>query len=129
MDVMNLRRMLLMQLMNGGEDMEFVKSYTVEESWENDTKGNPVNITRTILDGVSNKKIKEIFILMMRGNAASNYNYKCDAIVVSCNDSMSVANGYIIRANWTQARDYATSSSSWVSQGTVIDVYKTSFPS
>ena len=64
MDVMNLRRMLLMQLMNGGEDMEFVKSYTVEESWENDTKGNPVNITRTILDGVSNKKIKEIFILV-----------------------------------------------------------------
>ena len=127
MDVMSLRRMLLMQLVNGGEDMEFVKSYTVEESWENDTKGNPVNIGRTILDGVSNKKLKEIFILMMRGNAASNY--KCDAVVVSCNDSMSVAQGYIIRANWTQGRDYATSPSSWVSQGPVIDVYKTSFPS
>lgn len=124
MDVMALRRSLLMQMI-GGEDVPMVKigEYTVPESWENDTKGNPVTIAQTVLNGLVDKPA--LYILDFVGNEASNNTYYAWLAIYMLSDLTTINTGMAIR-NKTDPnnRTINASTSFWASAGTKINIYR-----
>lgn len=124
---MELRRRLLTML-KGGSEMELIKTYVVPESWENDTKGNPVAIFSTVLSDITDMTLHEQYILLFKNNNANDSVYRCNLLAISSNSTKSQVNGYCIRSDWSQARSYGASTSSWASQGTIIEVYKLALP-
>lgn len=112
---------------NGGNSLftvEKIKTYTVEESWENDANGNSVAIFTTLgLDRNDLTNCSETFLCIFKNNLSNQY--KCDFIQYS-KDAIASSNGaYACRNNYTSMRSAnSTSTSVWASIGTIIDVYK-----
>lgn len=113
----------------GGGDSPFtvekIKTYTVEESWENDTKGNPVAIFTALgLDINDLTNYSETFLCIFKNNNVSN-QYKCDFIQYLKWTSTRTYGAYVCRGNYTATRDSNdTNTSAWASIGTTIDIYK-----
>ena len=112
-----------------GEDsglftVEKIKTYTVEESWENDTKGNPVAVFAKLgLDRNDLTNYSETFLCIFKNNVSKQY--KCDFIQYSKENSASAEGTYACRNNFTSVRiANSASTSTWASIGTTIDVYK-----
>ena len=125
MDVMGLRRGLLMGMANNDISVEFVKDYTVTESWENDSLGNPITIFQTLglsTDDLSD--LSQVFVMIFKNNHASNTLYKCDCIIRTKGDSTAALGSYVLRNNKSGVRGFSSSTSSWASIGTVIKIYK-----
>ncbi len=106
-----------------------VGTYTVAESWENDTKGNADTIFKTVASPYLDGK-PSLYFLLFVGNNASNAGYRCDNMVAVVNATASniAANGNYAggaaRYNNTQCRNILSNTSTWVSAGTVIEIYK-----
>lgn len=105
--------------------VEKIKTYTVEESWENNTKGNPVAIFTALgLDRNDLTNYSETFLCIFKNNNVSN-QYKCNFIQYSKDTSASSYGTYVCRNNYTSIRTATSSAiSAWASIGTTIDVYK-----
>ena len=105
--------------------VEKIKTYTVEESWENDTKGNPVAIFTALgLNRNDLTNYSETFLCIFKNNNVSN-QYKCDFIQYSKETAASAEGTYACRNNYTSVRGAnSTGTSTWASIGTTIDVYK-----
>lgn len=110
---------------------EKVGEYTVSESWEDDNKGNPIQIIKTVLiDGAYLSEDKNyLFLLTFVGNSASETSYKVDEISVpfvgiSSNLDWEYDLGYCLRNNRTAVRKVNIGTSSWASQGTTINIYR-----
>ena len=112
----------------GGGDSPFtvekIKTYTVEEPWENDTKGNPVAIFTALgLDRNDLTNYSETFLCIFKNNVSNQY--KCDFIQYSKETSASSEGAYASRNNYTSVRiANSLGTSAWASIGTTIDVYK-----
>lgn len=112
---------------NGGNSLftvEKIKTYTVEESWENDANGNPVAIFTALgLDRNDLTNYSETFLCIFKNNLSNQY--KCDYIQYSKDASASSSGAYACRNNYTSMRSAnSASTSAWASIGTIIDVYK-----
>lgn len=105
--------------------VEKIKTYTVEESWANDTKGNPVAIFTALgLDRNDLTNYSETFLCIFKNNNVSN-QYKCDLIQYSKDTSITSCGAYVCRNNYNSIRTAnSTATSAWVSIGTTIDIYK-----
>lgn len=105
--------------------IQLISTYTLEESWENDTLGNPVTIINTLLPNLSSYSPQYIFLLVFKNNNATNKNYKVDYIltanVAADNNSKG---GFTVRNNYTASRQNNTATSSWASIGTIVNIYK-----
>lgn len=129
MDVMQLRRGLMMGMAELPIKLLKVGTYTVEESWENDTKGNAAAICRTVVAPYLDGK-PSMYFLRFVGNNASNPTYRCDymALLTNASANMTINANYagsIARYNRSQYRNIAENTSTWASAGTVIEIYKT----
>ena len=104
---------------------EKIKTYTVEESWENDAKGNPVAIFTALgLDRNDLTNYSETFLCIFKNNNTSS-QYKCDFIQYSKVNGASGEGAYVSRNNCTSIRGAnIAATSAWASIGTAIDVYK-----
>lgn len=126
---MELRRGLMMGMAESAIKLLKVGSYTVEESWENDTKGNADTVFKTVVSPYLDEK-PSLYFLLFVGNNASNATYRCDNMVVVANATASnvVVNGNYaggaVRYNKKQYRNIALNASTWASAGTVIEIYK-----
>ena len=104
--------------------VEKIKTYTVEESWENDTEGNPVIIFTALgLDRNDLTNYSETFLCIFKNNLSNKY--KCDFIQYSKDPSANSIGAYVCRSNYTSMRSANSEViSAWASIGTIIDVYK-----
>ena len=104
---------------------EKIKTYTVEESWENDAKGNPVAIFTALgLDRNDLTNYSETFLCIFKNNNTSS-QYKCDSIQYSKDTSVTSCGAYVCRNNYNSIRTAnGTATSAWASIGTTIDIYK-----
>ena len=113
----------------GGGDSPFtvekIKTYTVEESWGNDTKGNPVAIFTALgLDRNDLTNYLETFLCIFKNNNISS-QYKCDFIQYLKEASAGIQGAYVCRGNYTSTRSSNdANTSAWASIGTTIDIYK-----
>lgn len=126
---MELRRGLMMGMAESSIKLLKVGTYTVEESWENDTEGNATAICMTVVAPYIDGK-PSMYFLSFVGNNAINQNYRCDFISFLTNasannmaDSVNYAGG-VARYNRSQYRTISKNTSAWVSAGTVIEIYK-----
>lgn len=122
MDLMSIRRGLLMMLVEGGtSDMELIKTYTVPESWETDAKGNPISMINTIFTNteISNFDNNDYLIFIFENNT-NNSNYKANWMLTN---GRNAAYGAVFRGS-NQYRSVANSTSFYASTGTVIKVFK-----
>ena len=105
--------------------VEKIKTYTVEESWENDTKGNPVAIFTALgLDRNDLTNYSETFLCIFKNNNVPN-QYKCNFIQYSKTTGAPSEGAYVCRNNYTSAKiANSSATSAWASIGTAIDVYK-----
>lgn len=110
---------------------EKIGEYTVSESWEDDDNGNPIQIIKTvIIDGNYLSENKNyLFFLTFDGNNTSETSYKVDEIFVPFIGVQSSLDweyemGYCLRNNRTALRKINIGTSSWASQGTVINIYR-----
>lgn len=116
----------------GYDNMQFIKNYTVTESWENDTKGKLIPIYNAVIgNDLTFNDGKKICLMVMTGNTASSY--RCNAIFMSMAAPPDASNnnlnaGGIIRQDWVGPRSMNTATSAWVSAGTVIKVYVITIP-
>lgn len=105
---------------------EYMASYTVETSWENNTDGNPINVFNTVSSalGIDANDLAptQAFILVFRNNNASSY--KVDFIYRTKEQNYG---SYSLRGNREKLRGYNTSVSTWATIGTIIDVYKLTY--
>jgi len=97
---------------------KLIKTYTVTESWQNDTLGNPVTIYNTILSDVTTTN-SDMFVCIVKNNLDTS-SYSANDFVYTANGT----NGFFHRNNWTAVRSISTEMSSWISQGATIDIYK-----
>ena len=106
--------------------VEKIKTYTVEESWENDAKGNPVAIQNALEINISElTNCSESFLCIFKNNNATNANYRADFIQYAKDSSVNHYGSYSVRGNVSTARGASsTNMSLWASIGTIIDVYK-----
>ena len=100
--------------------VQLISTYTLEESWENDTLGNPVTIIDTLLPNLNSYSPKDIFLLIFNNNNATNNSYKVDYIVTS----NVTGSGFTVRNNYTASRANGSGTSSWASIGTIGNIYR-----
>ena len=126
MDLMEVRRQMMGVIAMAG--WQYIKTYTVPESWENDNKGNAYAVIRTVMQG-EQTDIHDLYALLVENNTAQSY--VCNCIIFSATDITKAEGsmgGALIRNNYTNVRNISASSSSWISQGATIKVYKTRTP-
>lgn len=111
-----------MGMAESGPRMKLIKSYTVPESWENDTKGNPPKIVETVLPDWQDE-LNTVYWLLFVDNHAQNAQYKADGILWG---GKLINMGYTIRASRTAIRNNVSGTSAWASAGTIIKVYQIS---
>ena len=105
--------------------LQLISTYTLEESWENDTLGNPVTIINTLLPNLNSYSPQYIFLLVFKNNNATNNNYKVDYILTAnVSADSSSKGGFTVRNNYTSSRQNNTATSSWASIGTIVNIYK-----
>ena len=121
MDLMSIRRGLLMMLVEGGtSDMELIKTYTVPESWETDAKGNPVSIMNALLPS-EEKSLFDYsdFVVCVVENNTNTSNYACKWLISAARDNY----GVYLRGT-SQYRSFSSNNSCYISSGATIKVYK-----
>ena len=124
---MRIRRELL-GLEEWIKTMKLVKTYTVPESWENDTKGNTLAIYDLLLkEYVETSATYNVVVAIFENNQASRTNYKADFICAtgSSNGIYGGSSGVLsVRNERTNcATGLIATRSLWASQGTVIKIY------
>ena len=126
MDVMEIRRRLLMQMI-GGDDLEFIGQVTIAESRENDSTGN----ASAILDDyvyslLTNYTDVNVFIVIAENNQASQYILRKMAFI-GAHKNFVANTGSVLRQASNQSysvRQISASTSSWCSQGTILKIYR-----
>ena len=121
MDLMSIRRGLLMMLVEGGtSDMELIKTYTVPESWETDAKGNPVTIMQTVFTSEERNAFDlNDYIVMKIENNTNSSNYKANWMIVAARDNYGVC----FRGTNTY-RNVGSNTSFYISNGATLKFYK-----
>lgn len=102
--------------------MELVKTYTVSESWMNDTKGNPVAIINTLFSAQEKTAFNynDYLIYIVEDNTSTNY--KLEWMIATARDTYGCVKR--IQSGNVQYRDVSINTSSWISSGATIKVYK-----
>ena len=99
-----------------------IGEYTVPESWENDTSGNPISIYNVLNNtfGIDKSTLagNEAYIFVFENNKAGNYYVN---MIYLLNTNVQ---SYVLRNNKSAFRQFAQSTSTWASEGTKINVYK-----
>lgn len=103
-----------------GSSMELIKSYTLTESWQNDSVGNTESIYNAILNNVD-KTNGDIFICIVRNNTYQG-DYSGNYITYPHRYEPNI--GIACRRNWTELKTIGPAFSFWISAGATIDVYK-----
>lgn len=107
--------------------LQLVQSYTLQESWENDSLGNSFTVINTLLPNLSSYSAQYLFVIEFKNNQTQKTDYKVDYIVTGnfgTTASTSERDGFTIRNNYSVRRPNAKSTSTWASIGTVISIYK-----
>ena len=112
--------------MASGSCLELLGEFTVAESRENDSLGNPQKI---LDDYVANVMVdydrSTVFLLVAENNAASNYILQ--KMIWIGNDTSVIGNaGSVLRRQSGEyiIRNLAVSTSAWCSIGTVLKLYR-----
>lgn len=118
------RRRLLMILLNKGEDdMAPYKTVTLQENHTSDSIGNPVYwasfLTLPLLDDVSDKT----FYVAVFNNNTATLNYRADIILYYSNGTSVKAMGMRNNRSVPNNSVYGTNVSYYASTGTTINVY------
>lgn len=104
--------------------MRLVRTYTVQESWENDTLGNVDTIYTTVLKDLVEADAKyNVFIAVFENNNSQKTVYKVDFIEV-VGSSLGRTNICSVRDDRRNSSTSASASRSlYASAGTIIKVY------
>lgn len=118
------RRRLLMILLNkGGDDMTPYKTVTLQENHTSDSTGNPVYwasfLSLPLLDDVSDKT----FYVVTFSNNTATLNYRVDVILYYSDGTSVKAMGLRNNRSITHQTAYAANISYYASTGTTINVY------
>ena len=119
MGVMQLRRGLMSAMGTNFSKYDFLSSYTVSGSWENDTAGNPSAIFSALGLDLSELNANQFYFCLFIGNTAPSYAVDCILYGKAAN-----LGSFVLRNNKTEIRSSGESISAWVSSGTRIDIYK-----
>ena len=111
----------------GNIKVDFIKSYVVQESWENDTKGNPITIFSALGLSTDDLSAAQVYVMLFKNNNVSNTIYKCDYIYRAKNTNNRELGSYVVRNNKSAYREFSSDISTWASIGTVIEVYKITY--
>lgn len=109
--------------------MKQIGTYTVTESWENDTLGNAAKAWEILKPYIAADNLGaqyNIYVAVYTNNQAQNTNYKADYIYYSGTGDLDTSyNLFTVRNNRTNRTNGASASRSfWASTGTVIKIYR-----
>ena len=112
--------------------MELIGTYIVQESWENDTLGNALNVYNTVLkpyvdaDNLGDKI--NVYIALFVTNTYEEkpyYAYKADYMMYQGNGNSAADKVTTVRNNRTNMSIGATAGRSfWAGQGSKIEIYR-----
>ena len=127
MELMEIRRRLLMQESGGGEEgMKLVRTYVVPESWEDLTYGNTQYAYNTIIkDLLEANSSANTYIAVYENNNASQTNYKADYMIATGFGAGNSIYFQSVRNNRSVvATALNTTRQFFASQGTTVKVYE-----
>ena len=113
-----------MAMASDSSNLEYLGSYTVPTSWEDDTNGNATNIYNTAVLPLIGDDLYQIIVVTTDNNNASRYKFiKMCLITSSTAQYGSVLRTTNISSEYS-LRSVGQNTSAWCSAGTELKVYR-----
>lgn len=112
-----------MAMASDSSNLEYLGSYTVPTSWENDTDGNAVNVYNTVVLPLIGDDLYQIIVV----TADNNNNASRDKFIKMCLITCSpITAGSVLRFTSGEygIRIMDQNTSAWCSAGTELKVYR-----
>lgn len=113
-----------MAMANNSDNLEYLGSYTVPTSWENDTYGNPINIYNTAVLPLIGDESYQIIVVTADNNNAVTYKLIKMCLITDSTPQYGSVLRYTISGDVYSIRAIGESTSAWCSAGTELKVYR-----